>query len=306
MSLAMLSDRANGVGGTQTLKNKNTGKDLCKLTGERGRFFEAHLIPKALTKPDGNGLPFIQADIGRRAIRRWSSWYDKQLVTQSGEDILSFSDSWAIPELRKHQLVWSGWGPTQVPPGIQMHAGIWAATPMNSNWGYRLIKGINPGRLRLFFLSLLWRAAATDRPEFSQVVIPQGDLEKLRLMLIRSNPDPLSFYPTELCQFSTMEVIHNRAPIAMLKTIKDQTGEEKFDVPMFRFYFDGLMAHVHRTESSHDRTAWFGSSIVGAGDQLVVANVPFENSFQHEGMKRVVADGANQHRNRQADVTWRE
>ena len=288
------------------MKSKNTGKDLCKLTGQRGKFVESHLIPKALTKPDESGSAFIQAEIGRRPVRRWSSWYDKQLVIQSGEDVLSFLDGWAIPELRKHKLIWSGWGPAQILPDVQMLAGIWAATPMNSNWGYRVIKGINPLRLRLFFLSLLWRAAATDRSEFSQVAIPSDDLEKLRLMLVNGNPDPLSFYPTELCQFSTMEVIHNHAPITMLKTIKNHEEEEKFDVPMFRFYLDGMMAHMHRKASNIDRTAWFGSSIVGAGDELVVANVPFETSFQNEDLRRVIADGANHHQRRRVGATrWR-
>ena len=285
------------------MKSKNTGRDLCKLTGQRGKFVESHLIPKALTKPAESGSSFIQAEIGKRPVRRWSSWYDKQLVIQSGEDVLSSLDNWVIPELRKHKLVWSGWGPAQVLPNIQMLAGIWAATPMNSNWGYRVVMGIDPRRLRLFFLSLLWRAAATDRSEFSQVAIPRDDLEKLRLMLINGNPDPLSFYPTELCQFSAMGVVHNRVPITISKTIKSQTGEEKFNVPMFRFYFDGLMAQVHRKASNIDRTAWFGSSIVGAGDELVVANVQFKTSFQNEGLRCVIADGANQHQRRQAGAT---
>ncbi len=238
-----------------------------------------------------------------RPVRRWSSWYDKQLVIQSGEDILSSLESWAIPELRKHKLVWSGWGPAQILPNIQMLAGTWAATPPNSNWGYRVVKGIDPRRLRLFFLSLLWRAAATDRSEFSQVAIPRDDLEKVRLMLINSNPDPLSFYPTELCQFSTMGEVHNHTPIAMSKTVKSQMGEEEFNTSVFRFYFDGLMAHMHRNAFDNDRTAWFGSSIVGRGDELVVANVPFETSLQHEGLRRVIADGANQHQNRRAGAT---
>ena len=288
------------------MKSKNAGRDLCKLTGQRGRFVGSHLIPKALTRPDENGSAFVQAEVGRRSVRRWSSWYDKQLVIQSGEDVLSFLDSWAIPELRKHKLVWSGWGPAQVLPDMQMLAGIWAATPMNSNWSYRVVRGIDPRRLRLFFLSLLWRAAATDRSEFSQVAMPRDDLEKLRLMLINSNPDPLSFYPTELCQFSTMGVVHNHAPIKISKTMKDQAGENKFNVPIFRFYFDGLIAHIHRTTPNNDRTAWFGSSIVGTGDELVVANVPFETSLQHEGLRRVIADEANQHQRRQVGATRRE
>lgn len=262
-------------------------KDLCKLTGKRGRFVEAHLIPKSLTKAAEKGSPFIQTEDGRRPIRRWSSWYDKHLVIREGEDILSSLDNWAIPKLRKHKLVWSGWRPNQVLSNVSMLAGIYASAPPNSKWGYRVIKGVNPRRLRLFFLSLLWRAAATDRAEFSQVIMPPDELEKLRIMLVNSNPEPLSFYPVELCQFSTAGILYKNAPIMMMKTIERDKNRQ--DIPIFRFYFDGLMTHMHRRASDNGLTEWFGSSIVGAGDTLVVATVPFERSTQHEGLKRAIA-----------------
>lgn len=267
-------------------KGIHMGRDLCKLTGERGKFVKSHLIPEALTRPVERSSPLVQIDHEKYPVRRWSSWYDTKLVTQAGENILSFLDNWAVATLRKHRLVWSGWGPVQVPPGVNNLAGIYPMTPPNSGWGYRLIKGIDPGRLRLFFLSLLWRAAATDREEFSQVVMPPGDLEKLRLMLINENPDPISFYPTELGQFSTAGVFHNRVPIPMTKSVERQG--EKIQIPFFRFYFDGLTAHVHRRASDDGLTWWFGSSIVGMGDNLAVATVLFDTSFQHEGLKRVL------------------
>ena len=48
-------------------------------------------------------------EIGKelRKKKAWSSWYDYEMVTQNGEDILTEFDTKAILELRKHKLVWS-------------------------------------------------------------------------------------------------------------------------------------------------------------------------------------------------------
>jgi hypothetical protein len=60
-------------------------------------------------------------------------------------------------------LVWTGWkgagSPVNKPKLIP-----------GTVHGFREITGIDPGRLRLFFLSLIWRAAATTRPSFQRSV----------------------------------------------------------------------------------------------------------------------------------------
>lgn len=81
----------------------------CKLTGEEGAFVKAHIIPDALTRPE-KGAPFAQAGLEAAPIARWTSWYDKGIVTAAGEKILAGYDDWAIQKLRDHRLVWSGWG----------------------------------------------------------------------------------------------------------------------------------------------------------------------------------------------------
>src|SRR5689334_22772129 len=86
---------------------------ICKLTGMSGRLVRSHLIPNALTRLSRTGSPFIQGGDGEPPERRWSSWYDTQLVTEEGEEILALLDNWAISTLRAHRLVWSGWGPIQ-------------------------------------------------------------------------------------------------------------------------------------------------------------------------------------------------
>src|SRR5579859_649529 len=132
----------------------------CKLTGKRGTFVSSHLLPKAVTRPSKPGSPFIEAKVGLRPVRRFDSWYDKELVIRLGEDILSEYDDQGIAELRRHGLLWSG-RPFDVVPDVM---------PLSEEQGsgLREINGVDGHKLRMFFLSLLWRAAASQRREFAQ------------------------------------------------------------------------------------------------------------------------------------------
>lgn len=260
---------------------------VCKLTGAKGTFVKAHILPKALTRPTVPGAPLIQGENGSRLIRRWSSWYDDHLVIRRGEDILTQLDTWAIRELRKYQLVWSSLSLPDV-----------ASTPNyfalpDGSHGMRVIEGIDPGKLRLFFLSLLWRAAATDLREFTEIELPQADLEKLRTMLISGNHRPTSFYPVQLIQVSTKGFMHNLGPFAWdLKF-----GERS--VPIFRFYVDGLIAYIWRQASDDGFVESLGAVFVGQDKKLAVSTVSFEHSFQAaKVIQGVIEAGPSRYRER--------
>ena len=261
--------------------------DTCKLTGAKGRFVKSHLIPKALTRPEAPGLPLIQRGSGRRQKIRWDSWYDSKLVTRQGEDILSDLDDWAIRYLRDQKLIWSGWGPMTV-------LGSYHTPIPGTPWGLRKIKVDDPDRLRLFFLSLLWRAAASELPEFSEVVMPAVDLDQLRKMLVSQSLEPISFYPIVLTQLSTMGIIHNMTPLAQVKHIPELAGPQDEptarDIPIFRFYFYGLVAHVHRHAVDDGYSKKLGDFFVGAAGELTVTTVTYQHSFEHENLSYVMAE----------------
>ena len=145
---------------------------------------------------------------------------------------------------------------------------------------YRVIDGIDPARLRLFFLSLLWRAAATERHEFQDVSLSPAHLSELGRMLLTNNPVPLEFYPTVLCQLSSRGVEHNHVPKAVRGAFPNLPGLGHQVYPIFRFYFDGLVVHIHRQTNGVVRK--FGHMVVGAGATLCVATVPYEKSFQRD------------------------
>jgi hypothetical protein len=97
----------------------------------------------------------------------------------------------------------------------------------------------------MFFLSLLWRAAATALREFREIKLDVDHLAKLREMLVTNNPEPLDFYPVELVQLSTIGMVHNLTPWASEKLIPAIPGRPSHSIPIFRFYFDGLVVHFH-------------------------------------------------------------
>ncbi len=226
--------------------------------------------------------------MGTRPVRRWDSWYDPQLTIHQGENILADLDNWAVAELRKHKLIWTGWKAGHFPRDeLTLISG--------TVWGVRKIEGINPGRLRLFFLSLLWRAAATMRPEFSAATLPAEDLEQLRQMLVSGNPGPLAFYPAQLTQLYTRGEIHNHVPIADTKVIPAYGTTPERHMPIFRFYFDGLVAHIHRHATDSGYTADLGPLTVGDGNTLIVSALPYEKSFQSAILREI---------QQQATATW--
>jgi hypothetical protein len=127
---------------------------VCKLTGNTGAFVKPHIIPKAFTATHDGKNPLTQAGIGVQPIRRWDSSYDTQLVIRDDEDILEKYDAFAVSELRNHKLVWSSWGP-------MISVCTDDLIQIDETHGMRRITGINTLQLRMFFLSLLWRASAS-------------------------------------------------------------------------------------------------------------------------------------------------
>lgn len=259
---------------------------ICGLTKQPGRWVKSHILPESLTRPSIKGNAFFQyrgAGVPTRPVRRWTSWYDSRLVCAEGEHILSDIDSAAVAELRRHRLVWSGWGDSSSLPAPHKRV---PGGPI----GVRVVEGVCGTTLRLFFLSILWRAASTTLEEFAEVVVGPDEMEKLRLMILNRDVEPLSFYPCQLTQLSTRGAIHNHAPIKDMKYAPDGKGglDESVELPTYRFYFDGLIVHMHIALPEQWSVETLGGLIVGAGDALALSTVTFEGSLQYASMREVM------------------
>lgn len=277
------------------LGGQNMASGICKLTGISGPLVKAHILPAALTYPAEKGLPFAQAGRDSAPIKRWNSWYDTSIVTREGEDILAEYDNWAIEKLRQHRLVWSGWGKAR-----KFESSDSIAIAGGNGYGAREITGLDGGMLRLFFLSLLWRAAVSKLHEFAEVQLHASDIRRLRRMLVDRDPTPLERFPISLIQLSSKGPIHNHAPIAQRK-LRDITKPNGPTVPIFRFYLDGLIAHVHR-ESSCAEIEGLGPMLLGVEARTVVTVVPFEESWQRENLDELIREAENRWPDRLAQI----
>ena len=177
-------------------------------------------------------------------------------------------------------MVWSAWGPRITVP------------PPHDNYGpfgHRIFDDIDPIPLRLYFASLLWRAAASKRREVAQITIPQDHIDRIAESLRSGVPLVDTFYPVTLAQYSTMGHVHQANPIARLKKTYNNDGNFTFEIPIFRFYFDGLIAHFH-VSGGNEPLPDLGISGVSNYSKLCVHTIPFQESFQRLDLAKHVAN----------------
>lgn len=252
----------------------------CKLTGNIDRFVNSHLIPQALTPPEIKGKIMQEIGEGIRAKKACTSWYDNNIVTQKGEDILTEYDTSAILELRRNHLVWTGWENT-----LTLKEKI---TPISNTHGIRVIENYDHKSLRLFGLSLLWRACVSEMQGFNSISIPDKDLETIKNMLINRENQPNYFYPISLIQISSKGKIHNQTPfIDELKLPIQSKATGLHSYKIIRFYFDGLIMHIRMTtdEASAKENS---KMLIGMHDKLAIPTITYEASFQRENMENII------------------
>lgn len=256
---------------------------ICHLTHRPGRFVDSHLIPAALTRLSRTGEKAIETGIGRGFKRRPNSWYDSGLVTREGEDILADIDARGIELLRQKRLVWSGWNETE-----SIASEFEPGGDAGQGWRHVVIEPRQAQELQLFFLSLLWRAAASTRPEFSEVEVPAEMLEDLRLRVLHRAPGLAEDYPIQLFQLTTKGFEHNRTPLLERKRMPRADNTWGEEVSYVRFYFEGLVAHVHLGAQVQFDALYLASCLGGGREnRTIVFGHRFEESRTWDNIKEM-------------------
>lgn len=224
-------------------KRKVTITDgVCKLTNKTGRFVDSHILPRALTILNKTGERALEASITGAVKKKLPGWYDNQLCIAEGEEILSKIDNAAIKILREHQLLWSGWGESIT--SLITDDREFDENNNPEGIGLRAIKNLDWKPVKLFILSLIWRAAASERIEMESVKLPSAMLEKLRQIILNRTPLTVIDFPIRLYQLGDKGIIHNRTPL--IEEMKIELPEP-FGVRTYiicRVYIDGLIAHI--------------------------------------------------------------
>ena len=260
------------------------------LTGIHGRFVDSHLIPLALTRLSRAGEKYIETGIGLGSKLRSNSWYDGQLVIREGEDILAEIDTRGIEVLRRYKLVWSGWGAGRGLAAAFVHSGQVARI--------REVDLAQSEDLQMFFLSLLWRAAASARYEFADICLNTAIVEDLRLRVLQRSPGAFDDYPVQLFQLTTRGVDHNRTPLLERKRMPLTAGTGwGNEVEYARFYFDGLISHIHLPHGVRMEPEYLRSCLgLGPGGSTIVFGYEFEESRAWENIKEMTVTVAREER----------
>ena len=132
---------------------------LCKLTGLPGPPVKSHIIPRAFYPrlDDGEAMIILSGSKDHRPVKNRIGVYDETILTSFGEKILQKYDDYGIKFLQNKKNF----------RDIRDKKGIL----------FQYSKDFDYNFLKLFFISVLWRASITPRPEFSRISL--GSLNEI-------------------------------------------------------------------------------------------------------------------------------
>jgi hypothetical protein len=147
---------------------------VCALCQKEGELRNSHIIPDAYfrgMKREGSGSLVAVDDINETLVRRSIESWSEYLLCDCCEKRFSRWETQCIRSLRQTAKVFERAGNSGAP--IQ-------------NYSY--------ATLRLFLLSILWRAGVSTQQQFTRIQLPPECLESLRLSLYLDEPlQPFKF-----------------------------------------------------------------------------------------------------------------
>ncbi|MER8948294.1 MULTISPECIES: hypothetical protein [unclassified Mesorhizobium] len=112
------------------------------------------------------------------------------------------------------------------------------------------VTGINSASVRLFALSLLWRAAVSNLPAFELVTVRPKRLEDLRQRILDDDPGAADEFPVYFAFFCGQEELPKITPFRFERHA------------FYRFFLDGVVCYVSPTKRPQD-VARFSRFFVG-------------------------------------------
>jgi hypothetical protein len=190
----------------------------CLLAGTEGKGVKAHIIPKSFYNLDYSQpvpLEIITNSEDGYNGKSFVGIYDSKIVTAEGEQIFSPWDAYA------HELLIRGRDTLRK----RVSAGEVIALEAEA---------FDYFKLKLFFLSVLWRASVSTQPFFRRVKL--GPFEPpLRDALLRSDPGDKHFFSVSLACFVNMPT---------KTSMRDPFRERYEQVNYYRFYLGSYIAYV--------------------------------------------------------------
>jgi len=190
---------------------------ICKLCGENKKLIKSHIIPEGFFRPlrSGDMVPEIHSNINDVFPKRSPiGIYDKTILCEKCDKYLG---------------VWDGYAQKLL---IQDFSEELAVQKGNTKTAYKIDK-YDYKQLKLFFLSVLWRASISSQTFYSKIEIgPHEDI--IKEMINHEDPGEPFDYAVSLAKFSDPRVT------AMLDPHK-----KRFDgINYCQFYITGFVVYI--------------------------------------------------------------
>ncbi len=222
----------------------------CKFCGGESNLIEAHIIPagffRRIKQQDKKASEIITNRAGEHTKKAPLGVYDKTIVCDRCENIWQEWDNYAQLLLADKSI-----------KGRARYHNNKKICYIVDNYEYR--------KLKLFFISMVWRASVSSQPFFSKVSL--GQFEDVAKNHIASNdPGDSEVFSVVLAKFDH--------PLA--KSILDPHDDKYSDVNYLRFYLAGYIAYI---KVDHKPTPMpFSQSAMAENRPLYIICKDFEKS----------------------------
>lgn len=234
----------------------------CKLCGQDKPLVNAHIIPESMYPFEGTPRQPLQVVASeKRGMRRQSpkGEYDPNLVCAGCEARFGPWDDYAARLLRRK------------PQDKDYLVG-------NKCEGAYQVQTYSYEKLKLFFISLLWRASETQRLAFSEVNVGPKYTKRIAEMICQSNPGDAEEFATFLIRYT-----HPRDAHKAVMTPQKQRWDGIF---FYRFYLGGYMAGVKVDKRSAPPP--YSRFVLRPGKPLLICVMPFQKTAEYREMVRTL------------------
>ncbi|MFC1818244.1 hypothetical protein ACFL0B_04000 [Thermodesulfobacteriota bacterium] len=190
---------------------------ICHLCLEEKKLINAHIIPKSFFIPlrSENIAPKIHSNTkGEYPQKTQTGIYDNSILCAECDGIIGVWDNYAqqllLKDFTEKQAVYSG-----------------------GNKAAYKIDDFDYHKLKLFFISVLWRASISNHKFYNRVILGPYE-EEARNMILANEPGPEDDFAVVVAKFSDPE----------FKGMLDPHLDRYENINFYRFYMTGFVVYI--------------------------------------------------------------
>ncbi|MFH0892176.1 MAG: hypothetical protein V1867_05340 [Candidatus Falkowbacteria bacterium] len=237
----------------------------CKLCEkEFDKLAESHILAKGFFRymyPKDDNRAFLSSNGKSRPKRIRTGYYDNEILCIECDNNLGKYDDYAISAFTRKKIV-----------------------PFpNSDQAY-LMNNVIYSKLKMFFLSLLYRASITSREEFSLINLGEHYEKTLKEMIIKEDIGEFNDFPFIIAKFETAQLPQDIADKSLMSPYRTKIDNINFSV--FRIP-GGYQAYIKVDKRPLD-DLFNQLAIKRDGNLIIIRRENFESSKEFKAMCDVI------------------